>query len=126
MKGVKSILHEFCKCKIDFLYIQYYLAAKINFTRKPILAAPDLLATGRSTCLILAGSLFALLTTDRLSSKGNRDVGTETRFPKTCFRFHNVIHFMVLHHICVYLGTNRTIMLKTTAEQINCVSRAII
>ena len=71
MKGVKSILHEFCKCKIDFLYIQYYLAAKINFTRKPILAAPDLLATGRSTCLILAGSLFALLTTDRLSSKGN-------------------------------------------------------
>ena len=29
-------------CKIDFKYIRYYLAAKIDFTRKPILAAPDL------------------------------------------------------------------------------------
>ena len=36
------ILHEFGTYKIDFLYIRYYLAAKIDFTRKPILAAPDL------------------------------------------------------------------------------------
>ena len=35
------ILHEFGTCKIDFLYIRYYLAAKIDFMRKPILAAPD-------------------------------------------------------------------------------------
>ena len=38
--GVKSILHKFGTCKIDFLYIGFYLAAKIDFTRKPILAAP--------------------------------------------------------------------------------------
>ncbi len=44
MKGehVKSILHEFGTCKIDFTYIRYYLAAKIDFTGFPILAAPDL------------------------------------------------------------------------------------
>jgi hypothetical protein len=41
MQGVKLILHEFGTCKIDFLYIRYYLAAKIDFMRKPILAAPD-------------------------------------------------------------------------------------
>jgi hypothetical protein len=29
-------------CKIDFQYIQYFMAAKINFTGKLILAAPDL------------------------------------------------------------------------------------
>ena len=28
--------------KIDITYIRYYLAAKIDFTRKPILAVPDL------------------------------------------------------------------------------------
>jgi hypothetical protein len=38
---VKSNLHEFCTCKIDFTYIRYYLAAKIDFTVFPILAAPD-------------------------------------------------------------------------------------
>ncbi len=38
---VKSILHEFGTCKIDFTYIRYYLAAKIDFTGFPILAAPD-------------------------------------------------------------------------------------
>jgi hypothetical protein len=40
---VKSNLHEFGTCKINFLYIRYYLAAKIDFTRKPMLAAPDLI-----------------------------------------------------------------------------------
>jgi hypothetical protein len=39
---VKSILHEFGTCKIDFTYIRYYLAVKIDFTGFPILAAPDL------------------------------------------------------------------------------------
>ena len=39
---VKLILHEFGTCKIDFTYIRYYLAAKIDFTGFPILAAPDL------------------------------------------------------------------------------------
>ncbi len=39
---VKLNLHEFGTCKIDFLYIQYYPAAKIDSTRKPLLAAPDL------------------------------------------------------------------------------------
>ncbi len=38
---VKSILHEFGTCKINFMYIQYYLAAKIDFMGFPILAAPD-------------------------------------------------------------------------------------
>ena len=38
---VKSILHEFGTCKIDFTYIRYYLAAKIDFTGFPILAASD-------------------------------------------------------------------------------------
>jgi hypothetical protein len=38
---VKSILHEFGTCKIDFTYIRYYLAAKIDFMGFPILAAPD-------------------------------------------------------------------------------------
>jgi len=38
---VKSNLHKFGTCKINFLYIRYYLAAKIDFTIKPILAAPD-------------------------------------------------------------------------------------
>ena len=41
---VKSILHEFGTCKIDFTYIRYYLAAKIDFTGFPILAAPDVTA----------------------------------------------------------------------------------
>jgi hypothetical protein len=40
---VKLILHEFGTCKIDFTYIRYYLAAKIDFTGFPILAAPDLI-----------------------------------------------------------------------------------
>ena len=39
---VKSILHEFGTCKIDFTYIRYYLAAKIDFTGFPILAAPEM------------------------------------------------------------------------------------
>ena len=43
-RHVKSNLLKVSTCKIDFTYIQYYLAAKIDFTRKPILAAPDLLA----------------------------------------------------------------------------------
>jgi len=56
----------------------------------PRVDLPATAAAGRSFHLILAGSLFALLTTDRLSSKGNRIVETETRFPETRFRFHNV------------------------------------
>ena len=43
-RHVKSNLLKVSTCKIDFTYIRYYLAAKIDFTRKPILAAPDLLA----------------------------------------------------------------------------------
>ncbi len=40
---VTSNIHNIYTCKINFLYIQYYLAAKIDFTGKSILAAPDLL-----------------------------------------------------------------------------------
>ncbi len=54
---VKSILHEFGTCKIDFTYIRYYLAAKIDFTGFPILAAPD---PG------VAGNLVELLLLDKL------------------------------------------------------------
>ena len=43
VRHLKSNLHEFGTCKIGFLYIRYYMAAKIDFTRSPILAAPDLL-----------------------------------------------------------------------------------
>ena len=40
-RHVKSNLLKVSTCKIDFTYIRYYLAAKTDFTRKPILAAPD-------------------------------------------------------------------------------------
>jgi hypothetical protein len=52
---VKSILHEFGKCKID-----YYLAAKIDFTRKPILAAPELLQR-TPFCHVLVGAICHVL-----------------------------------------------------------------
>ena len=53
---VKSILHEFGTCKIDFTYIRYYLAAKIDFTGFPILAAPDLLVSAEKILsLVSAG-----------------------------------------------------------------------
>ncbi len=50
---VKSNLHEFCTCKIDFTYIRYYLAAKIDFTVFPILAAPDLIQIGDTRFMMI-------------------------------------------------------------------------
>ena len=41
-RHVKSIYTNLARVKSTLHNIRYYLAAKIDFTRKPILAAPDL------------------------------------------------------------------------------------
>jgi hypothetical protein len=67
---VKSILHEFGTCKIDFRYIRYYLAAKIDFTVFPILAAPDLLPVTQQATLEHVVELGKALDVVQVDSRG--------------------------------------------------------